>query len=355
MKRATLPMIHACGPHPTEGYMRDFKRRAVFRATFGFAVPDGIAVDYTVNLVRKQGAMLEVGCGLGMFASLVTMGLGTESNARIIATDPNVHPDHQPFIPVVQLDAVSAVKSYLNVPVLAFLWPSYAAAWPYESLKEFVGSMVLYWGEEEGGCTADDRFHEHLKKHYRLAFIHATPRWSGIHDAMMVYVAKRFEDPVYCWAIASTSRVIGAFVLFAHGWTSILDDGRKRSRELIALDEDFTKESTEKDDQASKDPPLTLLQLLLIFSTFSDDTMIERGGSFQQQWQLTISGMRTSALSLVHLHRWSTEELGELRLLLKLWVDQLASSPFSRWSPNTSVSRTDLGQRNEKKSFAMVL
>jgi hypothetical protein len=43
---------------------------------------------------------------------------------------------------------------------LFLCWPSYAEPWAAQSLACYKGDLLIYAGEEQGGCTADDAFFE---------------------------------------------------------------------------------------------------------------------------------------------------------------------------------------------------
>lgn len=77
-------------------------------------------------------------------------------------------------------------------------WPCYDAGWAYEFIKRLKsGDVLIYQGESQGGCTADDAFYEYLyssKFQYeedisdKLYENHV--RFSGIHDNWNIYIVK---------------------------------------------------------------------------------------------------------------------------------------------------------------------
>ena len=46
--------------------------------------------------------------------------------------------------------------------VLFLSWPNYNTDFAYKALKRFQGDTVIFLGEDAGGCTGDEKFHQLL-------------------------------------------------------------------------------------------------------------------------------------------------------------------------------------------------
>jgi hypothetical protein len=68
-----------------------------------------------------------------------------------------------------------------------FCWPSYGDPWATRRLAAYKGDTVIYIGEGEGGCTADDSFHRLLERCYERDSVVDIPQWWGLNDYMAIY------------------------------------------------------------------------------------------------------------------------------------------------------------------------
>ncbi len=96
----------------------------------------------------------------------------------------------QEFVDVVKNDADT-----FDVPVehtLMLCWPPYDNSMAIEALRRYRGKTVIYVGEGNGGCTADDAFDEELSTKWTLVDELMIPQWRGLHDSVHVYRG-RFE------------------------------------------------------------------------------------------------------------------------------------------------------------------
>lgn len=74
--------------------------------------------------------------------------------------------------------------------LLLLCWPPYAEPMAYDALMLFTGRYVCYVGEGDGGCTADDAFHELLRLEWEVLVAVENPSWWGINDELIIYVKK---------------------------------------------------------------------------------------------------------------------------------------------------------------------
>ena len=73
---------------------------------------------------------------------------------------------------------------------LFLCWPPYDNPMASDCLTHYKGSTVIYIGEGDGGCTADDNFHETLYKDFEEIECIFIPQWDGIHDSLTIYKRK---------------------------------------------------------------------------------------------------------------------------------------------------------------------
>ena len=91
---------------------------------------------------------------------------------------------------------------------LFLCWPCYDESWAYEALLKWqlaTSPAVIYIGEGEMGCTADQQFHnllngiedcEHGKNKYHYVESVEIPNWDGIHDSLYVYENCSYGDDI---------------------------------------------------------------------------------------------------------------------------------------------------------------
>ena len=71
---------------------------------------------------------------------------------------------------------------------LFLCWPSYAEPWAAQALACYTGDMLIYAGEGEGGCTADDEFFRLLDAEWEeIGDSPAHISYWGIHCYLTAY------------------------------------------------------------------------------------------------------------------------------------------------------------------------
>ena len=148
-------------------------------AKFGF----GILNRATVELVRQYSPLLEVGCGLGYWAFELR-----EAGAEIAATDPcpgTRWEGAETWTEVERLTAQQALERYPERNMLV-VWPDRTGDWAAQAFREFRGELVLYVGEEQGGCTGTREMFAEIERNYRTVLEHPVPRWAGTEDRLTV-------------------------------------------------------------------------------------------------------------------------------------------------------------------------
>lgn len=142
----------------------------------------------------KDRHILEVMAGSGYFS----YGLKKFGAKNVIATDTNEWAMDAkrmrsnkfknwstPYMPIEQLDAVEAIKKYPDTDLVIMSWPPYTEHSGYEVAKacEERGLELLYIGEDQGGCTADDDFFDLVYQYETtLLFRDYFRQFQGIHD-----------------------------------------------------------------------------------------------------------------------------------------------------------------------------
>lgn len=162
------------------GRFDSFYYREQMISEFGFSIPCTEAL----NEIKKIGNILEIGAGTGYWSKLLK-----DIGVNIISTD-SKSGDYQFSYnnDVIKMDAVEAIKEYPDRNVFVS-WPCYDETWAFEAAKAMEqGTTLIYIGEGNGGCTADDNFHNYFfdDKNFIEADEVFIPQWDGIHDRMHI-------------------------------------------------------------------------------------------------------------------------------------------------------------------------
>jgi hypothetical protein len=95
-------------------------------------------------------------------------------------------PDGVEYFPVRRADHAAA--GLHPGSALLLCWPSYSKPWAEQALAAYRGDLLIYIGEGEGGCCADDGLFDRLDREW--SEVESSPHhltWWGIHDQMIVY------------------------------------------------------------------------------------------------------------------------------------------------------------------------
>lgn len=131
--------------------------------------------------------VLEVMAGAGWLARALR-----EYKIDVIATDDyswHKKRDWKMQTDVEEIQAADAITKYgKKADILIISWPHMDSA-AYEAIKLMIEvnpeTLVVYIGEDEGGCTADTLFFEHFSEIWDEQFKKAAElfqRWPGMHD-----------------------------------------------------------------------------------------------------------------------------------------------------------------------------
>jgi hypothetical protein len=116
-----------------------------------------------------QRSVLEVGAGTGWFARHLH-----DRQVKIRAIDSRVGGCTQPiwwrselYFDVQEMDALSVEK--YEEDVIIMIWPCYETDFAFEVARRLKsGQILIYQGESQGGCTANDKFFEFVEKHLEI-------------------------------------------------------------------------------------------------------------------------------------------------------------------------------------------
>lgn len=153
---------------------------------FSWSIPSPGDMVWLAKLLDGRG-VVEIGAGSGYWAWQMT-----QAGIDVIAFDPylpgpdNQYVRHKLYHPVLPGDDRKA--AYYPERALLLCWPSYCADFATEALKAYPGDLLVYIGEGEGGCCADDGFFKLLDAEWdeeSESPFHVT--WSGIHCHMTAY------------------------------------------------------------------------------------------------------------------------------------------------------------------------
>lgn len=171
---------------------------------YAWAIPDPMTLQFIVE--HAQGHIIELGAGTGYWAYQLS-----QFHIDVVAFD--VHPPHASGKNYYHCPRDSQAgeltgevgKSYFDVQTgtpeiltqhadrtLFLCWPPYESSMATECLKHYQGNRLIYIGEGDGGCTADDEFHQMLENEWEEVASHRPIQWEGIHD--WVYVHERIAN-----------------------------------------------------------------------------------------------------------------------------------------------------------------
>jgi hypothetical protein len=152
---------------------------------YAWAIPSPGDITWMTRVLDGRG-LVEVGAGSGYWA-----WQAQQAGIDTIAYEP-VHPDDNKYVDghewaTVLRDGHEAAAHHPDRALL-LCWPSYSEPWAAHTLATYNGDMLIYVGESEGGCCADDAFFELLDAEWEEAGRsphHVT--WWAIHCGMTAY------------------------------------------------------------------------------------------------------------------------------------------------------------------------
>lgn len=173
--------------------MLSFALRGQYVEKFAWGVVDNGVVSFIAKHV--QGIALEIGAGKGWLACNMRALMG---NDVWIATDGmcshNINENTKKWTSVIHMNAADSVEKFPEANCLVIMWPACEASYAYNALQKFLerineDSRIIFWGENKGGCTANDDFFDLLDGNFVLdeENIYYPYQWYGFHDYIRVY------------------------------------------------------------------------------------------------------------------------------------------------------------------------
>jgi len=173
-----------------------FKIRDKLVNLFAWAIPNEEAIDEII----KYSPIVEIGAGNGYWASLIK-----EKGGEIDAYDKNppkndnadnINIDNVFFTkttiihyPVQKGDESILKQDKYNDYTLLLIWPPMDRT-ARRCLRYFKGKHVIYIGEDNGGCTANQSFFDSLYLNFNEIKEIKIPQYPYINDKLTIYERK---------------------------------------------------------------------------------------------------------------------------------------------------------------------
>ena len=170
-----------------------FRLRDEYIEHFGFPFLTKEVMSEIDSLLKENNIhkILEVGAGSGFLSYCIQK----YCNAECIATDTNDWAEHfakelwkEPFVPIKKMDACEAIRTYhSDIDMILMSWPCYQDPMAFHVLQMATAYKIpiLYEGEWDGGCCADDEFFELVREgdYSTIGVIHSYDTWYWLHDS----------------------------------------------------------------------------------------------------------------------------------------------------------------------------
>lgn len=162
---------------------------------YAWAITDPASVAFVV--AHAPGGIVEIGAGAGYWAwQLAQRGIGT---APYDIAPPDIDTNHwcqtrgddgeyrkRPvYYPVLRGGPAAAARH--PDQALFLCWPPYSSPMAGEALHHYPGDTVIYIGEPNGGCNADEEFFKALADGWDEIAEDTPVQWGGMHDYITVY------------------------------------------------------------------------------------------------------------------------------------------------------------------------
>ena len=154
-----------------------------------WAMPNSDVIS-TITEFSINKTIVEIASGHGYWAALLR-----HRGTKVIATDNFSENEEKTFTEVLNMDANTATTIFLSPDkapnsVLMLVWPPYKNSLAENALQSFRkngGTHLIYVGESDYGCTADDGFFDELSNNWKLVNKINIPRWEYINDYCYLY------------------------------------------------------------------------------------------------------------------------------------------------------------------------
>jgi hypothetical protein len=179
---------------PFEDHMRLREVGWEMQARYAYSTPTVEAL----TMIESCGRIIEICAGRGYWAKCLA-----ERGVDIVATDSalpaNGANDYwrkemvgsiplDQFFPTEEMSGTQAANSYSD-RALMMVWPDPDSGMASDALSSYGGDIVIYVGEDAGGCTANEAFFDEILDTSRWterAYAYL-PSWPGTRDGITVY------------------------------------------------------------------------------------------------------------------------------------------------------------------------
>lgn len=146
---------------------------------YAWAITDPQAIKAIVGATKDIG-IVEIGAGRGYWASILT-----DCGVSVVAYDTGKDDGIGSYYPVG--NAGAEVTSSHKDRALFLCWPPYGTSMAYDCVSQYKGNILIYIGEDEGGCNADDKFFDFVSDKFKLDGTIRMAQWEGLHDDLYIY------------------------------------------------------------------------------------------------------------------------------------------------------------------------
>jgi hypothetical protein len=177
-------------PNYSDVSLSRFLFREIMVKVYAWAITDPVVIEEIVKYTKGCG-IVEIGAGSGYWAKILS-----EEGVDIVAYDQSsLNRKGKEFVFLKEYFPVK-YGSYEKVVkhssrALFLCWPPYATPLAYQCVLKYKGDVLIYIGEDGGGCNGNEDFFKHVEKNYTLDKVVGMAQWEGLHDALWVYRRKR--------------------------------------------------------------------------------------------------------------------------------------------------------------------
>lgn len=169
---------------------------------YAWAIPDPASLDFVAEWLKP--AAIEIGAGTGYWAWQLSQ-LGVDMIAYDLFPPQHTGQNHYHSPRNGEKNGLLGVtrEVYFDVRAggeliaaqypdrtLFLCWPPYDSDMAVNTLNAYQGKRLVFIGEGDGGCTADDAFFEKLGEEWEEVASHRPIQWNYIHDYITVYEQK---------------------------------------------------------------------------------------------------------------------------------------------------------------------
>lgn len=175
-----------------------------FRKDYGYVLASRELMDAMADLLRDAGPVLDAGCGSGYISKeLARLGVNAFAVDHVDYTLPTNH--GYPISAVYQRDAQGDAVPFVTNDFGAVLmtWPPYDQPFALRIARAMLpGQLLIYGGENAGGCTANQDFFNYMVDERRWErLFHLSDQLDSVHvtfstskDHWLMYRRRDFNE-----------------------------------------------------------------------------------------------------------------------------------------------------------------